>query len=181
MMEDAQVRNLTAEVRNLQMQVQQLLSNTNKDEELQYGQPNRINAYFGFPGIIIPYYPESGDLTALPDNWHECDGTNGTPDMRGQTAIGANGTYSFGTGYGAATVTITHGDSNSGTTGQHSHGPGGLGLGVPSGIPTTIAWKHTEDTGLTGNHSHTVNDIPDHTGVSTIQPSLALYWIMRLS
>lgn len=30
-------------------------------------------------GTIWPY---TGDLNEIPDDWHLCDGTNGTPDER---------------------------------------------------------------------------------------------------
>jgi len=32
-------------------------------------------------GTIWPY---TGDLNEIPDDWHLCDGTNGTPDLRGK-------------------------------------------------------------------------------------------------
>ena len=35
-------------------------------------------------GTIIPYY---GDLSKIPSNFKYCDGTNGTPDLRGRVIV----------------------------------------------------------------------------------------------
>ena len=59
----------------------------------------------GFPsgGIII----WSGASGAVPSGWALCDGTKGTPDLRGQFVLGAGGTYSPGDTGGSETVTLT--------------------------------------------------------------------------
>ena len=40
-------------------------------------------------GVITAWF---GMSTAVPEGWTICDGTNGTPDLRGRTIIGVNGT-----------------------------------------------------------------------------------------
>ena len=64
-----------------------------------------LPAESGFPsgGIII----WSGASDAVPSGWVLCDGTNGTPDLRGQFVLGAGGTYSPGGTGGSETVTLT--------------------------------------------------------------------------
>ena len=37
------------------------------------------------PGAILMW---SGDVTKLPASWHLCDGSNGTPDLRGRFVVG---------------------------------------------------------------------------------------------
>ena len=37
-------------------------------------------------GTIVAY---SGDVSYIPDGWHLCDGTGGTPDLRNQFLMGA--------------------------------------------------------------------------------------------
>lgn len=54
-------------------------------------------------GMIIPYY---GEIKNIPNGWLLCDGTNGTPDLRGKTLIGT-GTISDNWG----TITYILGNS----------------------------------------------------------------------
>jgi hypothetical protein len=55
-------------------------------------------------GIIIWWY---GASNAVPSGWHLCDGTTGTPDLRGKFVVGAGNTYNPGTAGGSATFTAT--------------------------------------------------------------------------
>ena len=47
---------------------------------------NRLSAQ-NFKGMIVAY---SGDVSSIPDGWALCDGTNGTPDLRGRFIFGFN-------------------------------------------------------------------------------------------
>lgn len=49
----------------------------------------------------------SGAADKVPAGWLLCDGTNGTPDLRGRFVVGAGGSYSPGDKGGANTVTLT--------------------------------------------------------------------------
>ena len=50
-------------------------------------------------GIIL----WSGAVIDIPTGYQLCDGTNGTPDLRGQFVIGAGGAYAVAANGGAAT------------------------------------------------------------------------------
>lgn len=43
----------------------------------------------------------------MPDGWHICDGTNGTPDLRGRFVLGNSASYAVGTTGGSETVELT--------------------------------------------------------------------------
>ena len=81
---------------------------------------------FPVGGIIL----WSGSTSDIPTNWHLCDGTNGTPDLRGRFVIGAGGSYSVGNTGGESEHTLTvdempshnHTTNNSlSTAGLHTH------------------------------------------------------------
>ena len=72
-------------------------------------------------------------LTA-PANWAICDGSNGTPDMRGLLPIGQNGSYALNTTGGSAdaiAVSHTH-TASSNPTGNHTHPLSGTSGGAGS-------------------------------------------------
>jgi hypothetical protein len=57
-----------------------------------------------FPrGMIMMWNSTSA---TIPVGWQLCDGSNGTPDLRGQFIIGAGGAYAFGANGGATTTTL---------------------------------------------------------------------------
>lgn len=49
----------------------------------------------------------SGAANAIPSGWALCDGTNGTPDLRGRFLVGAGGSYAVGATGGAASEALT--------------------------------------------------------------------------
>lgn len=63
-------------------------------------------------GAIIMWY---GSLGSLPTGWQLCDGSNGTPDMRGAFPRGAGGAYILGGSGGSATAS-----GNTGAGGGHT-------------------------------------------------------------
>jgi microcystin-dependent protein len=80
-------------------------------------------------GIIVMW---NNTAASIPAGWQLCNGSNGTPDLRGQFIIGAGGSYDPATTGGAATVTLassqmpvhTHvqaGTLTTGTAGSHTH------------------------------------------------------------
>jgi hypothetical protein len=101
-----------------------------------------------FPrGMIMMW---NSTAAAIPTGFQLCDGTNGTPDLRGQFIIGAGGAYTNGVTGGQANIALsttnlpahTHGfNATTGAAGGHSH---------------------TASTSVTDSgHSHTVSD-PGH-------------------
>ncbi|WP_461632731.1 hypothetical protein [Labilibaculum euxinus] len=65
----------------------------------------------------------SGDQASLPRGWNLCDGTNGTPDLRGRFIVGAGGTYTPGDNGGKDSITLS-----SSQLPTHSHSAGSLQL-----------------------------------------------------
>jgi len=89
-------------------------------------------------GMIMQWY---GASNAVPEGWHVCDGTYGTPDLRNKFVVGAGGTYTMGAAGGSTTATNSSTISINGTTstaGSHNHG------------------------GVTGDTSLTANQLPAH-------------------
>jgi hypothetical protein len=64
-------------------------------------------------GAILMWY---GSLGGLPAGWQNCDGTNGSPDMRGFFPRGAGGSLALGATGGAATAA-----GNTDAAGGHDH------------------------------------------------------------
>lgn len=50
-------------------------------------------------GMIVPWFVPEGSSTAIPEGWALCDGTNGTPDLRGRYIRGAGDTTPLGETY----------------------------------------------------------------------------------
>jgi hypothetical protein len=96
-----------------------------------YGRDFNIVA---FPrGMILMW---SGSVTEIPRGWALCDGTNGTPDLRGKFVLGANA----GTGQALGSSGGASSQSLSGTTGGRilqwsSARSGGLGSSIPTMPP----------------------------------------------
>lgn len=111
-------------------------------------------------GIVV-FWPYT--LEEIPHGWHECDGTMGTPDMRGRLPIGANETYVAGTTGGGANHTHTLSLENTNTQLQ-------TGAAIIDSV-TGGAWTYY-------NYPHA------HTGVadeeSHMPPWYAGYWIQKL-
>ena len=55
-------------------------------------------------GLIAAW---SGAASAVPAGWALCDGSNGTPDLRGRFLVGAGGDYAPGDAGGAATEELS--------------------------------------------------------------------------
>ena len=75
------------------------------------------------PGTIVMW---SGALSAIPEGWALCDGTQGTPDLRNRFVVGAGAVYASGDvgGFDQVTLTVaqipahTHGYSDKFTDGN---------------------------------------------------------------
>lgn len=115
---------------------------------------NRIQALSGManwydtpPSSIVSAFPSgaiaiwSGSVASIPYGWALCDGTHGTPDLRGRFVIGAGGSYAVGAVGGEATHTLSVNEIPS-----HSHS-----ISVGSAGDHT----HSASTNSTGAHTHT--------------------------
>jgi hypothetical protein len=65
-------------------------------------------------GQIMLWY---GVLANIPAGWQNCDGTNGTPDMRDKFPVGAGSTYALNATGGA----VQAGAGTTGSAGSHTH------------------------------------------------------------
>jgi len=128
----------------------------------------------------------SGSVATIPTGWALCDGTGGTPDLRGRFIIGSGTTYAIGDSGGSATANLAHthttANANTDTSGAHTHttttpAAGGThahqvatptdgftanGAGAGSDLVTNIAASlHTHsfttfNTSTDGSHTHTI-------------------------
>ena len=85
-------------------------------------------------GTILMWY---GSLGSLPTGWQNCDGTNGSPDLRGSFPRGAGGALALGASGGSATAS-----GNTGAGGAHT--------------PTGSADAHTLTAAEMPTHTHAV-------------------------
>ena len=80
-------------------------------------------------GMIVMW---NSTAASIPTGWQLCNGSNGTPDLRGQFVVGAGGSYTPGDTGGASSVTLsanampihTHeltGSLTTGSAGSHTH------------------------------------------------------------
>ena len=125
--------------------------------------------------------------TTAPSGWAICNGTNGTPDMRGLLPIGQNGSYALNsTGGSANAIAVSHTHTaSSNSTGAHTHSTTAAGNHAHSyssstnsstvssasgGIGTTsvLSGNTTVNTNTTGNHSHTANSAGNHSHTITV-------------
>ena len=133
-------------------------------------------------GIII----WSGSKLAVPSGWHLCDGTNGTPNLRGKFIVGAGTTYPVNdTGGSANAVVVSHNHTGStNTTGNHAHT-------IPHYLVQAVSgsgdidrdneyqqWKALpgQSTTATGNHAHSFTTSTK--GSSATNANLPPYWAL---
>ena len=172
--------------------IQQINTNyTSFEQELN----NAIAGSISVPkGAIVVW---SGAENNIPANWHLCDGTNGTPDLRDKFVLGAGNNYSVGQTGGSSTASLSvenmppHTHTITGSTssdGSHSHtisiGEGYHARGTtdsdysPSGSATTLS------SSTDGEHTHTITATAEATGGGqpheNMPPYYALCYIMRI-
>ena len=76
-----------------------------------------------------------GSVVSIPSGWHLCDGSVGTPDLRGKFIVGAGGTYDPGDTGGADSQ--THEFTGDGHYHDGTPGVGHAG-GADFGTQTTV-------------------------------------------
>lgn len=133
------------------------------------------------------------NIEDIPSGWHICDGTNGTPDLRGKFVLGATVDEDVNASQVEQTHTHTR-PANTSTDGSHQHTMS-VGLGGSSGSVDVRnvgasganaagnghghAGISGNTSGATGAHSHTLGG---NTNAQTIiPPFMKLFYIMRIS
>ena len=89
-----------------------------------------IKLFHGTLGGSDGRRPVDGITGLVDEAWELCDGTNGTPDMRGQLAYGAGGTLAVGAAHGAPATSVDKAGFD-------------YALGSRSGQPTTTVLTST--------------------------------------
>jgi microcystin-dependent protein len=118
----------------------------------------------GLPSGAIVLW--SGALVDIPSGWLLCDGTDGTPDLRGKFIVGAGGTYDVGDTGGADTVALTTAELPA-----HTHG-----VGTYSAVAVA---NHTHNVagntgGISANHTHTVTFYRSVGGGTRVAPQMGV-------
>lgn len=132
-------------------------------------------------------------ISSIPEGWQICDGSNGTPDLRGKFVMGAS--IDGDVGVNAAEASHVHSrPASTSTDGAHQHttsvGVGNTGDGVNSSSTTyegiSAASKGHGHSGISGNtsgatgsHAHTVGG--NTNSQTPTPPFMKLYYIMRVS
>ena len=149
--------------------------------KVQVATIDQVNAIGGTPiGGIILWYGSTG---SVPSGWHLCDGTNGTPDLRGMFVVGAGGTYSVGATGGSADAVVvshTHNINDPGHHHAYTQTPidiGGFNINANPGVNIENITASTEDS-VTGI---TVDTIGVSGTNANLPPYHALCYIMRVA
>lgn len=135
-------------------------------------------------GMIIIW---SGAVVGIPGGWQLCNGTNGTPDLRGMFIAGAGSGYAVGDNGGAATANLQHTHTptaaNTGSDGAHTHTQGSTGTenahthtksgntGGPNGTSQEqTGYSNSHQLG-TSTHTHTYDHIDSTIAHSHTNPT----------
>ena len=158
-------------------------------------------------GIIMAFsgtfdsngYPIDTDTGLADIGWHVCDGTNGTPDLRGRFILGANDGYVVGSTGGEENHTLNVNEipshSHTGTTswnGDHTHNMrrrlgytnnssevSSWGCGTSYFTGGEVAQASTETAGG-HNHTFTTNNAGGSQPHNNMPPYYALSYIMKI-
>lgn len=129
------------------------------------------------------------DSDSIPDKWHICDGTDGTPNMVNRFVYGASTDEDLEDTGGAASHYHTNADTNS--TGSHSHDNVTFTLSTATSPTGKCNYEgsngacgpHNHASGTitfnaNANHSHTVGNSSTD---SNLPPYIKLYYIIKIS
>lgn len=154
-------------------------------------------------GIII----WSGAENMIPNNWHLCDGTNGTPDLRNRFVVGAGDNYEVEESGGNDNIVLqisnlpSHNHSASlnlsglttNSAGEHTHAVytyqttrmvssdqilGSYSYGLgTTNIPSSGAHTHT----ISGSGTVSINNTGSGEAFDNMPPYYALCYIMKIA
>lgn len=144
-----------------------------------------LDAHLVPTGAILMW---SGAVVDIPAGWSLCDGTNGTPDLRGMFIVGAGGAYAVAATGGAESVTLAtsqipahNHDGSTGSAGGHSHtastgsngshNHGGSTGNTSPGTNSAGGHSHSGSTNTTGNHRHSI--LLSHSGGTNTAANIA--------
>ena len=154
-------------------------------------------------GIIVAW---SGSSDNVPEGWHICDGTEGTPDLQGKFILGSSSSHEVGSSGGEETHKLTADEMPShthsvntsnlsiGSGGAHTHklyADSGTSTStrhdIVSGVGNGNAYFGLNPfTGTDGTHTHTISGSMsnENTGGdqahNNMPPYYALCYIMKL-
>jgi microcystin-dependent protein len=122
-------------------------------------------------GVIMMW---SGLLATIPPGWRACDGTSGTPDLRGRFIVGVGPDYGIGATGGAADVTLTTNQmpAHSHTSTQPTAGRGSTGSLASTLVPDGVS--------LTGTFSAPTSSVGGGQPHTNLPPYFALIYIMKI-
>lgn len=100
----------------------------------------------------------AGSVGSIPAGWHLCDGTSGTPDLRGWFVAGAGGGLAVGQTGGAGSVTVA-----TAAGGSHNHGGSTAAAGGHTHAASTDTQGAHSHGGATAGHVLTTAEMPSHT------------------
>ena len=167
-----------------------VISLSNKSGGVLYGVILAFSGAFDSNGYPIDKATGTADTT-----WHLCDGTNGTPDLRGRFILGASDAHAVGsTGGEEATgleIENLPPHSFSGTTstdGAHTHtvygGDGAVDYTKIDGfdVDSRLYEANNKQTSSAGNHHHTFTTNTLGAGIAhnNMPPYYTLAFIMKI-
>lgn len=147
-----------------------------------------------FSGTFENGYPIDKSTGLVNKEWHLCDGTNGTPDLRNRFIYGGDGTNNGAAG-GEANVTLqvanipAHGHTASvSNSGSHTHNVTTYSGDVYSANGGRVSCNGVEQsrgsitTGSGGSHTHsiTINNTGGGQPHNNMPPYYVLAYIMKL-
>ena len=154
-------------------------------------------------GIIVAW---SGSSDNVPEGWHICDGTEGTPDLQGKFILGSSTSHEVGSSGGEETHTLTTDEMPSHTHsvntsnlsirsgGAHTHklyadsgSPASDRHDIVSGVGNGNAYFGLNPfTGTDGTHTHTISGSMSNKNTggdqahNNMPPYYTLCYIMKL-
>ena len=163
---------------------------TSSDRSTKLANTNFMHQVLPYGAIIMWY----GAINTIPSGWYLCNGSNGTPDLRGRFIVGAGGSYSASQVGGTSTSVLlehAHNVIEPGTSGDFGHqhtfqtfGGATGASGAPSGTGLngagTNQYTAKSETGITIGTVTGQTTAANGAGAN-IPPYFALCYIMKVT